>query len=637
MRFVIIAALIGWTSASHAAPPAVLDGSDDAIALLPHTEVLVDSQGTLDVGEVASRPFASFAATEGQKGAAWWLRFVVQRPSTTAGSDWYLGIGPPTDPAELFVPEGDTWRRVSLVPDPRGGPTLVKLDLPQGTHPVFLRLRQLGAAPILFHLATLRGHLRLEGQFVFAQGLYFGLVTLVLLANLLIFLINRERAHLWYVAFVALTATYFAVRFGLLSRFLSPEALTAAALARPELTLLALVATAGSQFSRRFLETARLTPRADRGLRLYGVVALIALPVVWLAPLRPATLLLASIGVLLPLVALSAGVASWRAGSRWARFYLAGWACFTLGTFVFAVPLPLITSPVAELAAFQLGSALEVFFLALALVDRLRILRGDLVQARAQLVRSEKLATLGQLVAGVAHEVNNPNNFITFNLPILKDYLDALRPHAEAAAAADPELRIFGMTVAEFFADGATLIAHMQHGAERITGIVGELKAYARGDEEAAFGIGPLNPAVERAAALVRKQLERLGPRLVVQLDPALPAVSRAEGRIEQVVVNLLLNAAQAATGRADGRVTLCTRREAGWVLIEVADNGPGVPAALQKRIFEPFFTTKGREGGIGMGLAVSLRIVEAHGGRIELASGDATRFIVRLPVAEEV
>jgi signal transduction histidine kinase len=256
-------------------------------------------------------------------------------------------------------------------------------------------------------------------------------------------------------------------------------------------------------------------------------------------------------------------------------------------------------------------------------------------RAELEAARSEKLAALGQLVAGVAHEINNPNNFLTFNLPILKDYLDAVRPHVEAAAERDPELRLYGLSAREFFEDAAALIGNMQHGTQRIAGIVSQLRTYARHDDAAQWEEADVNGVVKDAVTLVGNQLRKMVGRFDVHLGEGLAKIRMNPGRIEQVVMNLLVNAGHAAQPVADGRVSVTTASENGCVVIAVEDNGPGVPAEIRERVFEPFFTTKQREQGTGMGLAISKRIVDEHGGTLELSSepGRATRFIIRLPI----
>jgi C4-dicarboxylate-specific signal transduction histidine kinase len=317
-----------------------------------------------------------------------------------------------------------------------------------------------------------------------------------------------------------------------------------------------------------------------------------------------------------------------------------GWSAFTIGGFVFAVP----ALPVDGFQVFQLSSVVEAAAFMVALADRVRLLRGERTRAEHALARSEqnvaraeKLAALGQLVAGVAHEVNNPNNFLTFNLPTLQDYLQATRPYVEAAAR-DGEVRLLGLTVDEFYADATALVGNMKHGAERITGIVSQLKSYVRERDEAHWEDADVNGVVERAATLVRTQLRQWVGHFELHLAETSPRVRMNPGRMEQVVINLLLNAGQATRSTGNGRVDVRTRSQDGFAQIVVEDDGPGVPEAVRERIFEPFFTTRAGEQGTGMGLAISQRIVEEHGGTLELAKAGAggACFLVSLPLTVE-
>jgi PAS domain S-box-containing protein len=261
-------------------------------------------------------------------------------------------------------------------------------------------------------------------------------------------------------------------------------------------------------------------------------------------------------------------------------------------------------------------------------------------RANEELFRAEKMAALGQIIAGVAHEINNPNNFVYFNLPILRRYIDALRPLVEDRLATDPELHLLGMPAATFVDDIDRLLENMQHGSQRITAIVAELKNYVRAQETEERRSGSLEPVIERVMTLVGKQVRKMVKRLDVEVERPLPAIVMNAGRIEQVLVNLLINAGQAAD-REDSSVTLKARavgRGAERVEITVSDNGRGIPAAAAGHVFEPFFTTKEREGGTGLGLAIVQRIVNEHGGTISFATEEkvGTTFTVVLPAVRE-
>ncbi|RJO66730.1 MAG: PAS domain S-box protein [Myxococcales bacterium] len=261
-------------------------------------------------------------------------------------------------------------------------------------------------------------------------------------------------------------------------------------------------------------------------------------------------------------------------------------------------------------------------------------------QAERQMLRADKMAALGQIIAGVAHEINNPNNFIYFNLPILKRYIEAIRPWLDEAAQRRPDLMLLNMPYEAFLEDLHKLIDNMQHGSRRITGIVSELKDYIRSHEVEERRPQPLGHAIDHVMSLVGKQVGKTVKRMEVEVEEGLPPVMMNEGKIEQVLINLIINAGQAAD-KDDSFVRLKARRAEtapGFVAVDIADNGAGIAPEILSKIFDPFFTTKSRDQGTGLGLAICQRIVEEHGGRIAVESdvGRGTTFTVFLPVHAE-
>lgn len=258
--------------------------------------------------------------------------------------------------------------------------------------------------------------------------------------------------------------------------------------------------------------------------------------------------------------------------------------------------------------------------------------------AEQQLFRAEKMASLGQIIAGVAHEINNPNNFIFFNLPILKKYIDSIKPILDKEAQKNNNLKFLNMPYDMFIEDIYKLLDNMQHGSERITDIVSDLKNYVRTGEAEDLKPESLSAVVSQVMTLVGKQVRKLVKTFQVDLEDDLPLVNMNTGKIEQVLINLVINAGHAAD-KEDSWVRLTVRRglkNQDTVEILVEDNGGGIPEENLERIFEPFFTTKGDESGTGLGLAISHKILEDHGGTIEVTSevGRGTTFTIRLPAA---
>lgn len=258
----------------------------------------------------------------------------------------------------------------------------------------------------------------------------------------------------------------------------------------------------------------------------------------------------------------------------------------------------------------------------------------DITAAKAlekQLRQRERMASLGLMISGVVHEINNPNNFISFNLPILRDYLEALMPLLDERAATEPDLEFCNMPVAEFREDLLKLIDNMSHGSQRINAIVSRLKDFSRlrGSQE----IKPvaIRRVAEQAVTMTRSEINRHIKSCTIEIPDSLPMLISDGQAIEQILVNLLLNACQ-ATDKPDSWVRLSAAMDetTEWLLrISVADNGCGMDAETQRQIFAPLFTTNDGTAGTGLGLYIVHNLVETLEGRIEVSSapGEGSTF----------
>ena len=269
-----------------------------------------------------------------------------------------------------------------------------------------------------------------------------------------------------------------------------------------------------------------------------------------------------------------------------------------------------------------------------------------LEEAQNQLLQSEKMASIGQLAAGVAHEINNPIGFVSSNLGSLRRYVEALlallqaylqRDDGEAAAVPDEQLRQLKRAadidyVAE---DLPQLLKESEEGLSRVKKIVQDLKDFSRVDH-ADWQDADLNAGLESTLNVVMNEVKYKAE--VRREYGRLPPVRCLAGQLNQVFMNLIVNAAHAIPERGVITLRSGTERqgETDWAWVEVQDDGCGMPPEVQKRIFEPFYTTKPVGKGTGLGLSLSFSIVQKHGGRIELQSapGEGTRFRVWVPVA---
>lgn len=258
----------------------------------------------------------------------------------------------------------------------------------------------------------------------------------------------------------------------------------------------------------------------------------------------------------------------------------------------------------------------------------------ELREKQAQLVQSEKLASLGQLSAGVAHEINNPIQFIQGNMRILNEAMETILPLIDRHAEKTPDFTVARLKYAFFRQHVRTLLDDMYTGALHIADIVRDLKKFARLDEGRMDETVDVNEVVRSGLRLVQNKIKRY--RVIEELDPTLPSITGCTSKIEQVVVANLINAAEALCERPGGMITVTAKPEDGGkgILLSIADNGPGVPEDVKSRVFDPFFTTKQRTGGTGLGLSIAYTIVNEHGGRVEVAStlGEGTTFTYHFP-----
>lgn len=254
--------------------------------------------------------------------------------------------------------------------------------------------------------------------------------------------------------------------------------------------------------------------------------------------------------------------------------------------------------------------------------------------ANSQLLQSEKMAAIGQLAAGVAHEINNPIGYVFSNLKTLDGYVQALLKIIDAVegVASLDELRLLKRNLEYDYIRGdvAALISESEDGIDRVKRIISALKDFSHIEEEE-FRRADLHRGLDTTLNVVNNELKYKAE--VIKEYGELPEVECILSQINQVVMNLLVNAAHAI--EQFGRITLRTGREGDWVWLEVEDNGAGMEAKLINRIFEPFFTTKPVGKGTGLGLALSYNIVQKHNGRIEVHSepGCGTRFRIHLPI----
>ena len=265
--------------------------------------------------------------------------------------------------------------------------------------------------------------------------------------------------------------------------------------------------------------------------------------------------------------------------------------------------------------------------------EEMRAMNVQLQATQQQLLQSEKMASIGQLAAGVAHEINNPVGYVYSNLGTLNGYVgELLAVVRHLQGKGDGQAPCCDV---DFLAeDIPQLMSETREGLDRVKKIVQDLKDFSRIDKSDDWEDANLVKGLESTLNIVQNEI-KYKAAVVKELVP-LPDVSCLPTQLNQVFMNLLVNAAQAIPHR--GTITLRSGFDDAHVWVEIGDDGCGIPPEVQARIFEPFYTTKPVGKGTGLGLSVSYSIVQKHNGRIELASapGQGTRFRVVLPRMRE-
>jgi len=260
---------------------------------------------------------------------------------------------------------------------------------------------------------------------------------------------------------------------------------------------------------------------------------------------------------------------------------------------------------------------------------------------QAKLIQTNKMTSLGLLVSGVAHEINNPNNFIMANCELLarisRDTLKVLKEYSEEHQQSG-EFYVAGIPFGELEHHSQRLIDGISEGSRRVDDIVNKLKTFARQERDQVKREVDVNHVARSAVSLLRHELIKFTEKFHLELGKGLPPVRGHGQQLGQVIINLLMNGCQALPGKQSG-IWLSTGfdPEAGLVTIAVRDQGCGMSREDSQRIMEPFFTTKLDNGGTGLGLSISESIVKEHGGFLEFSSepGVGTTFTVRLPAAK--
>ena len=257
-----------------------------------------------------------------------------------------------------------------------------------------------------------------------------------------------------------------------------------------------------------------------------------------------------------------------------------------------------------------------------------------------QMIQSHKLTALGEVVAGVAHEINNPVSFIAYNIPLLEEMWNAIEPILASDGASHPDWGDKGISYVEVSMNMKEIIEEFKIASQRIKRVVSGLKEFARTDESVQKKPVQISEVIKGVLIIVGAQIRKTVSRLDRYIDSNLPPIQGQFQKLEQVIANLLINAHQSIPADRKGRIIITGRylERLQAILVEIEDNGAGMDQNTLDHIFEPFYTTRRDKEGTGLGLSISYGLIKDHHGLIGVLSrpGLGSRFSVFLPVDGE-
>lgn len=264
--------------------------------------------------------------------------------------------------------------------------------------------------------------------------------------------------------------------------------------------------------------------------------------------------------------------------------------------------------------------------------------RKQAVEREKQMMETEKLAALGTLISGIAHEINNPNHFILLNIPLLEGVWNDILPILDHYHQEKGDFDIGGSSYSEMRAEFQEICQYIKSGASKIKKIVNDLKQFSKRATNNYQEDVDLNKVVRSATTLLNNKIKKATDRFAVDLDEDLPIFKGNTQQLEQVIINLIQNSCDALTSKKQSiRVKTVFYSEPEYIELEVIDKGCGIDKKDFSKIFDHFYTTKREQGGTGLGLSISKQIIERHQGTfaIDSKSGKGTTVTCRLPLPD--
>lgn len=506
------------------------------------------------------------------------------------------------------------------------------------------------------------------------SGIYFGIMLVMILYNLFIYFSVRDKSYLYYVVYIICILLTQTSLQGYTFQYLWPNS---SLITKYSLIFLpSLSGITGMFFMNVFLQTKEFSKRLYNIAFIFIIPYLIAYVIAFMGELGISQAVIQLNSTIISLYMLITPIIIYRKGFKPAKYFIAAWSVFLLGVFVFVLK-DMEVLPFNNLTRYtmQIGSAVETIPLSFALANRISIIRKenehlikeqnvileqkvkertaelnkaieDLKQAQSQLVESEKMASLGQLTAGIAHEINNPINFVSSNVfPLKQDIEDLksiLNKYEEITESADLKSKLNEINQLKDELDYEilleeldTIIHGIEDGAKRTAEIVSGLRNFSRLDESD-FQSANVNDCINTTLKIIQPKLGDIN--VITELGD-IPPIDCYPGKLNQFFLNTIDNAIYAVNAvkkpNHKGEIEIKTLLNNDHVLVSLKDNGIGMDENTKNKIFDPFFTTKDVGEGTGLGMSIAHGILEMHQAKIEIESeiDKGTQIKIFLPL----
>jgi signal transduction histidine kinase len=479
-------------------------------------------------------------------------------------------------------------------------------------------------------------------------GIFLGIFVYIIFYNVLLFISMRQKTYLYYVFFLVSFVSLLFFLDGFFEKILPANASLTLKWAL-FLVIQAMIYLWGSQFSRYILKTMSVSPVIDKLLivlicldSLYAVYGISAMHPDLFLLVNAGNIIAPLLGALHTVTIIVVGIVYAKKKIKAVGYYFIGWLSLAFGVWfqISREYFPVFDNFFTQYAIY-FGGLVEVFFFSLTLTKQFNRMKVEREEEKQRLIQADKLISLGTLSSAISHEIANPLSAISGNAAFLSRYRDSIHAALDGHYGGQPETSPLPYQV--FREKIGQAIVGITKGSQRIEKLVSEMRSYyVRSTSDVKEKV-LLNSVIESALTLFGPEIRKNSIELVVKLKPDLPAISGNVQRIEQVIVNLVMNArnailekfAQCAGSVYKGIITVSCGYDGAEVFFSVGDNGTGMDEDTLEKTAQPFFTTRPERGGSGLGLYISKKIITEHSGVLAFQSqaGEGTTVTVRFRV----